>query len=357
MSNLIQLPNHQRIREDACAWLVRLDAGLSERDREALNEWLAASRSHADILLEMSRLWDEMDILAELEGLLPLKIPGRERGFLHRVVSPTLIASLLLGCVVWFGWDVLDSEPGIRVQFTGQSASAPPATETYRTAVGEQSSVRLADGTRMILNTASQADISYSTEQRTVNLRSGEASFDVVRDPLRPFVVYAGDRAIEAVGTTFNVQLKADDDVEVTVTEGKVSVMPAMRFADVTSAPARPGLQGLGAIVSAGESVVVMHGVDAARSELHKLEPEDIEIELAWQHGMLIFKGEPLGAALLEVGRYTTVAFALTDPALADVRVGGYFQAGDIDGLLVALQENFSISAQREGGRILLSAD
>jgi len=357
MSNLIQLPNHQRIREDACAWLARLDAGLSERDREALNEWLAVSRSHADALLEMSRLWDEMDILAELEGLLPLKIPSRKRGFLHRLVSPALIASLLLGCVVWLGWHIRDSGPGIRVQFTGQSANVPQGTEIYRTAVGEQSSVRLADGTRMILNTASQAEVSYSTEQRTVNLRRGEASFNVVGDPSRPFVVYAGDRVIEAVGTTFNVQLKADDDVEVTVTEGKVSVMPALRFAEPTSVPARPELQDFGAIVSAGESVVVMHGVDAPRSEPHKLKPDDIEIELAWQHGMLIFKGEPLGAALLEVGRYTTVTFALTDPALADVRVGGYFQAGDIDGLLVALQENFSISARREGGRILLSAD
>jgi len=69
---------------------------------------------------------------------------------------------------------------------------------------------------------------------------------------------------------------------------------------------------------------------------------------------MLVFNGEPLNSVLLEIGRYTTVVFA-PDDAIRDVRVGGYFRAGDIDGLLLALRESFDIDSRRTAdGRIAL---
>jgi transmembrane sensor len=60
---------------------------------------------------------------------------------------------------------------------------------------------------------------------------------------------------------------------------------------------------------------------------------------------------------LAEVERYTTTKFALADDKLRDVRVGGYFHAGDVDGLLVALRENFLIDSRRDAqGRVVLTA-
>ena len=84
------------------------------------------------------------------------------------------------------------------------------------------------------------------------------------------------------------------------------------------------------------------------------LDPTEIEVQLSWQHGMLVFDGEPLEAVLLEIGRYTTVVFA-PDASIRSVRVGGYFRAGDVDGLLLALRESFDIdSRQTADGRIAL---
>ena len=84
------------------------------------------------------------------------------------------------------------------------------------------------------------------------------------------------------------------------------------------------------------------------------LDAHAIEVQLGWQRGMLVFDGEPLSSVLLEIGRYTTLTFA-PDDAVRDVRVGGYFRAGDVDGLLVALRESFDIDSRRTAdGRIAL---
>jgi transmembrane sensor len=50
-----------------------------------------------------------------------------------------------------------------------------------------------------------------------------------------------------------------------------------------------------------------------------------------------------LPTVLQEVSRIANVEFVLADDALATIRVGGHFCAGEIDGLLVALRDNFDI--------------
>ncbi len=105
--------------------------------------------------------------------------------------------------------------------------------------------------------------------------------------------------------------------------------------------------------VGALETALVEPGFQTVR----KLETGEADARLAWQRGMLIFEGEPLGEALAEVDRYTTTKFILADEKLRDVRVGGYFRAGDVDGLLVALRENFLIDSRRDAqGRVVLTA-
>jgi ferric-dicitrate binding protein FerR (iron transport regulator) len=59
---------------------------------------------------------------------------------------------------------------------------------------------------------------------------------------------------------------------------------------------------------------------------------------------------------LQEVSRYTNAQFELADPQLASINIGGYFPAGDIDRLLIDLEETFQIRAHRTGTRILLEA-
>ncbi len=90
--------------------------------------------------------------------------------------------------------------------------------------------VKLADGSLVFLKPNSR--ISYTESFKDKNLRevflSGEAYFEVVKDPKTPFVVYANELVTKVLGTSFNVRAYEDDeDVTVKVNSGKVSVAVA----------------------------------------------------------------------------------------------------------------------------------
>ena len=73
------------------------------------------------------------------------------------------------------------------------------------------------------------------------------------------------------------------------------------------------------------------------------LEPEEIEVQLSWRSGNLIFRGESLATAVYEVGRYTSVEFVIKMRNCDGVRVAGLFKTGDVSGFLSSLEANFDI--------------
>jgi transmembrane sensor len=208
----------------------------------------------------------------------------------------------------------------------------------------------------MVLNTHTTVIVRYSTAARDVYLQQGEASFTVARDVQRPFNVHAGNRVLQAVGTAFNVRIVSDTQVELTVTEGKVRVLPRLTPLNGARLPSGQGQahQTLMATTVAAREMAI---VEPASEEVRPVASSEIDRRLAWQHGMLIFRGEPLETVLAEMDRYTHTEFVLLDEQLRHVRVGGYFRAGDIDGLLIALRENFQIDSFRDDSdRIVLSS-
>lgn len=167
------------------------------------------------------------------------------------------------------------------------------------------------DGSVITLNTDTLVDVAYSATERLVVLNRGEALFSVAHDPERPFRVRAGDRFVQAVGTTFNVRRGSGNDVRVTVSEGTVKVMrePAATRGHATEE----------VTVRAGEQAVVADAV----AEVHPLEAVQLEANLAWQRGLLIYQGEPLDSVLADIARYTTVRFSIADESIRRTRVGG----------------------------------
>ena len=99
-----------------------------------------------------------------------------------------------------------------------------PATPlTIATALGQTRSVRLADGTRVAMNGGTTLKVDRAT--RSLSFGEGEAYFDVVHDPARPFRLQIGAASVEDIGTAFNVR-RHDNVIEVAVREGVVSFDP-----------------------------------------------------------------------------------------------------------------------------------
>ena len=345
-AEVVRLPNPRRAREEASLWISRLDRGLTAEERRALDEWLAADSTHPAALVDLAALWDRTDVLGELAQLFPLEQQTLAKPRAMRFALGACAAAVV-GVAVVVALNVFTGrgESPTPALVAAQPATQPAAAQqhVYDTAVGEQSTVRLSDGSTVTLNTDSSIEVRYDDAQRGVLLLRGEVYFEVAHDTTRPFRVLAGERMLEAVGTAFNVRLGLSNDVRMMVTQGRVRVAPRVPDASLEASVAP-------AIVDAGNLAVMREGP----MFVQHLEAKAIDAQLSWQRGMLVFDGQPLEAVLLEIGRYTTVVFTPED-SIRNVRVGGYFRAGDIDGLLVALRESFDIDSKRTAdGRIAL---
>ncbi|VFR47532.1 Iron siderophore sensor protein [plant metagenome] len=220
------------------------------------------------------------------------------------------------------------------------------------TAVGQQHTAVLADGSVVQLNTNTILDTDFSRAQRVVRIRKGEASFQVAHDPQRPFQVQAGRIVVRAVGTQFNVRVRDTRDVEVIVTEGKVDVTSASAVSRAAPATAgRPVLPAAATRLQAGQRY------EAARRAVpvtQTIAPAELTKALAWREGVVVFDGEPLVQAVAEINRYSDTRLVVADAGLDGLRVGGRFRAGDVEGFLGALTRTFPISVRRSDDLVYL---
>jgi transmembrane sensor len=349
------------MQEEASMWLARLGRGLRPEEANGLREWLK-NADHRRVILETARLWYGPDIIAVLGELFPAgPEPMKSDVTWWDIARVTLTTAVTVGLIFLV---VTGRQPwsNMRLQWArmhGNTCNVPlrnlVGRGLYSTSVGEWRQFGLPDNTSVTLNTHTCLSVAYSPFAREVYLPYGEATFRVAHDSKRPFFVRAGSRRFQAMGTNFNVRVLSPEDVELTVTEGNVKVIYTP-----TSSPETPDQARLRAnmtfddtTVGALETALVEPGMQFVR----KLEARDVDTLLAWQQGMIFFKGEPLSLAIAEVARYTNVQLLLADQKLGDIPIDGRFRTGDVEGLLRTLRQEFWIDSHRDvQGRIVLTA-
>jgi len=348
MSNIYEFPDQDQRYDEASTWIAKLDNNPSATDVDALRDWMAASEENRIVLLEIAALWDRMTVLSRLADLFP-QTPartGRSPRF-ALALSASVLVAVVAGLWVFrpFGADIDPNALRSTVETT--------LATVYETAIGEQSTVNLADGTQVILNTNSLIEVTYTDLYRLLKLDRGEIHVLVAHDTVRPLSVIAGNKIVQAVGTAFSLEITSDQQIELVVTEGKV-IVGVHRRPQPGSTAAPTIVPDSGAVtVTASEHLIL----GSSAEEVTVLSPEAIAVKLSWQRGNLIFDAESLEAAVAEIGRYTTVEFVILDEDLKKVKISGFFKAGDVDGLLAALRENFAITYQRtDDGKILLGS-
>jgi transmembrane sensor len=330
----------ESIDEIASRWLARLDReDASAEDRAAFETWRAADPRHAASYARIEAVWNRIlripALRAGAEG------GGNSKAFTRSSIpapAPRLaayarataasVAAVIIGLVLWSRYDPL--EPSQRLV----------------TEVGGYERAVLRDGSTVELNTNTEIRTSITASNRHLELLRGEATFEVARDPHRPFVVIAGDTAVRAVGTVFNVRRRRDA-VEILAVEGKVAVgtKAAVLQSEASSLQTTP-------VLRAGQAAVTTR----SGLEMRAVSSEEVDRELAWQSGMLSFADSTLTEATAEFNRYNSRQLVVSDPAIADIRVAGYFRANNIDGFVRVLESEFAIRATHESGRISLAA-
>jgi transmembrane sensor len=162
------------------------------------------------------------------------------------------------------------------------------------TAAGETYMVELPDGTKVWLNAASALKYPASfngNSSRVVELQ-GEAYFEVAKDKTHPFVVKSAQQEITVLGTHFDINGYADNDVvKTTLLEGSVAVK--LSNSAKAAAILKPDQQ---ASVSSGS--VSITDVEAADA-------------VSWKNGYFLFNNEELGSIMKTLSRWygTTIVY------------------------------------------------
>ena len=361
---LLNFPDRRIIEAEAGAWLIRLDGveALSAEEREELEAWLARSPAHGKELRSLAGFWGRANVLTELA--IPLDEPASERRHTRvaregrrRVGPVSMVAGLAAAVLVAIMVLIVNG-----TSIVNNSNSGIAADGHYATAIGQQRTITLADGSVARLNTNTRLSVDYGERYRDIRLQAGEAHFTVVPNGDSPFRVYAGNGLIQATGTAFAVHIR-DGDVDVLVTEGSVEIattgngrQPADLLGDD---PAIDALQVLGTLRVGQQATIRRSGERyGAIDEIRTVEPIEIEKKLGWRDGLLTFAGDPLEQVVAEISRYTTVTVDIPDPEVRAIRIGGRIAVGETDGMIAALETNFGLRVTRIGpDRIEINAD
>lgn len=332
---------------EAGVWISRLHGGNRTRaDELGLKRWLREDPENARAFEIATEVWNDAENLRRFVPLKP-KVP-RPRSSMAPIFTAVAMASVLLivGAVLWF--------QNLGVITTG---------------VGEQRQVVLEDGTRIILNTDTRLIVKYGESARRVELRRGEALFNVAKRPDWPFVVTAGDRQVRALGTSFVVR-KEDQQLAVMLVEGKVLVSPVVEDQRSAAEPAlaQQPAQGNG---SAAPSVETQTPAPARNDVFTltpgqrltfgagspaKLDTPSVEKATAWRRGQVILDETPLRAAADEMNRYNATKLVIAGDVTGDLLVSGLFQAGDSIHFAKAVADTYHLNVQERSNEIILSS-
>lgn len=205
----------------------------------------------------------------------------------------------------------------------------------FETNVGGNRKAVLPDRSEVLLNTDSRLRVRLGNGRRDGELIRGEAYFNVAHDKLRPFYVKAAHTLVCAMGTAFSVRIHEDRSVQVLVADGRVAIGATDPMAS-TGAPVLPDSAPQAA---GGDSVEV-----GPNSVVIRQQPQGyVTRKLAWTTGNISFDGETLTEAVREFNRYNRRHLVIIDPAIAQMKVGGSFEAQDPESFAATLEKHFGV--------------
>lgn len=223
------------------------------------------------------------------------------------------------------------------------SNAAGSDTENIRHTIivpmGREYAITLSDGSRVMLNSASELTypVSFGGDVRGVELK-GEGYFEIAQSPV-PFVVNANPLDVRVLGTSFNIAAYGDDDaITTTLVSGRVSV----RADGGDEYLLDPGYQ---LCYDKGDRSVTRREADP-------------DIATAWLYGEFKFRDMRLDEIIRRLSRWYGYDYRFDDTRLKDMRITGAAEKErPVEYVLGMLGYITDIRFSIDGGVIVIGGD
>lgn len=246
---------------------------------------------------------------------------------------------------------------------TAEQADASLARQNeVSTKTGSKSKLQLPDGSQVWLN--SDSKITYGKEfgaaDRQVTL-TGEAYFDVVKNPEKPFIIHARNIDIRVVGTAFNVKsYPKDKTTETSLIRGIIEVRIKNRPKEKIILKPNEKL------IVAAEDIPTPTNSQPALIQTKKapqvvidnisyMPADSTVIETSWTENKLCFRDESFLEVAEKMERWYGVTIQITDPRLEKIRLTGTFQDETLQKALKALTITTPFTYKIEKGNVIIS--
>lgn len=304
----------------AIDWMVRLRSGSASADElQRFEAWRAADPGHARAWQRIEeRLAQPLQAMSRIERHLP----GQQvqiRSLLARPATPSRRALLRALALL---------APGMGALALAVDRATPVAQlmADLRTATGERRRYTLPDGSLLMLNARSAADLDFAAYERQVHLLRGDAIVHRVRTQGRP---------TELCLRTPHARLYPDSRAFVGLAAEGTRVF---------------ALQGpVRVVMASGSTHWLGAGQGAAFDGQGLLRGVRVDAGLAdWQDGYLSAAPLPLGEVVAALQRYTPRLLQVSERA-AGLAVHASLPLDDVDRSLRALAESLPLQVRHMG--------
>jgi len=210
---------------------------------------------------------------------------------------------------------------------------------TIQTPKGGKYQIRLPDGSKVWLNSASTLSYptSFSGNERKVQLK-GEAYFEISTNKNVPFRVESDNQIVEVLGTHFNINSYDDEDyVKTTLLEGSVKVILSSNTNEVARTKLlKPGEQSL---------------TKSSQSNI-RIENADTEKAVAWKNGYFKFRNTPIKEIMREIERWYDVELVYEGKISSDEFTGFISNDVKISAVLKIMEESGGVKFSVKGKKL-----
>jgi len=247
---------------------------------------------------------------------------------------------------------------------TAKKTEPPLVKNEINTKYGSKTNMVLPDGTKVWLNAGSTMtyDRDYGVNVREVSL-TGEAYFDVIKNPEKPFIIHTSKINIKVLGTAFNVRCYPDEkNTETSLVRGSLEVTMKDRQEKFILKPNEK------LIISNNDSgpgktndtvkktAQTQEPVDVIELSHLSLLPQDNSIvETSWVNNRLVFRSETFEDVALKMERWYAVSIVFKDEKLKAKKFTGVFENESADQALAAMQLTTAFSYKIINEEIVIS--